>query len=174
MGAIHQQAEYAAKKYKTRNPYELLDAIDAVTDFTYAFPASGLKGFCTILNKIKYAVINGNLSDEDKRIVAGHEAAHLILHKHQILNSPAYALKDFSIYDNSGRLELEANTFLANFLVSDDEILESMANPEGNFYFTAAELFIPPPLLAIKVYSMVQRGHKIKIPENIDSKFLGK
>lgn len=174
MGAIsiYQQAEKAARKYHTRNPYELLDAVGAVTEVVYDFPAHGLKGFCTILNKTKYAVINGNLSKDEQRIVAGHEAAHLILHKREILLSPAYALKDFNLYDGSGKLEFEANTFASNFLIADKCVLDALDDPEGNYFTLATELRVPPPLLAFKLYSMAKRGYEIWNPLDLDSKFL--
>jgi Zn-dependent peptidase ImmA (M78 family) len=172
MGYIHMRAEDLARKFRTRCPYELLDAIGAVTKVSYAYAADGLKGYCMIMNRQMFAVINGNLSEDDRRVVAGHEAAHLVLHKKDILSSPVRVLKDFALYDNSGKLEFEANTFLANFLVSDNDILESMKNPEGDFFTTAKELEIPPPLLAFKLYSMAQRGFEVKNPMNLTSKFL--
>jgi Zn-dependent peptidase ImmA (M78 family) len=97
MGYIHKKAEYYAKKLKTRNPYDLLDAIGATLKLSFEYEPNGLKGFSTILNRKSYAVINGKLGEEDRRIVAGHEAAHLILHRREIISSPAYALKDFNI-----------------------------------------------------------------------------
>ena len=172
MSYIYLEAERLSKKFNTKNPFELLDAIGAVTILSDKYEKGGLKGFATIINRQMFAFINSKLDEHERRIVAGHEAAHLILHKNEILTSPACALKDFNIYGNAGKLELEANVFLANFLVSDKDVLKSTANPDGNFYTTAAELFMPPPLLAIKIYSMVQRGHDVKSPEGINSKFL--
>jgi len=89
MGYEYERAEQAARKYNTRNPYKLLDEIGAVTRFDYSYEPSGLKGFSAILNRVMFAVINGHLNEHDRRIVAGHEAAHLILHKKEILLSPA-------------------------------------------------------------------------------------
>jgi len=40
-----------------------------------------------------YAVVNGKLNEHEQRIVAGHEAAHLILHKAEILKCPAQTMK---------------------------------------------------------------------------------
>ena len=110
MGYEFEAAERAAKKHQTRDPYKLLEAIGANIRYCYEFEPDGLKGYSTILNRTMFAVINGNLSEHDQRIVVGHEAGHLILHKAEILSSPAQALKDFNLYDNSGRLEYQANS----------------------------------------------------------------
>ena len=111
------------------------------------------KCYSTIMNRIMFAVINGNLDEQDRRIVAGHEAAHLMLHKTEILSSPAQALRDFNLYDYSGRLEYQANSFLADFLVSDEDMLYTITI-NNDFFANAKELYIPPPLLAFKLHSM--------------------
>lgn len=170
---IFSEVERVWKKYKTRDPYELLDAIGAVTKFSYEYSRDGLKGYCTILNRISYAVINGNLDDADKKVAAGHEAAHLIIHRKQIMSSPIKTMRDFNLYDNSGRVESEANFFLADFIVSDKDVLEVIESAYD--YFAAArELRIPAPLFAFKLYSMMQRGYKLRNPLGLDSKFLGR
>ena len=120
-----------------------------------------------------FAVINGNLNEHDRRIVAGHEAAHLIIHRTEILNSPAKALKDFNLYDNRGRLEYQANSFLADFLVSDEEVLEALSNEDNDYFANAKELYLPPPLLAFKLHSMVRRDYKVRNPMDLQSGFLG-
>jgi len=173
MGYEYFMAEQAAKKYQTRNPYKLLDAIGAEVRYCHDFDEDGLKGYSTILNRVMFAVINGKLNDHDKRIVAGHEAAHLILHKNEILSSPAQALKDFDLYDNSGQLEYQANSFLADFLLSDEEVMEVLSNEDNDYFTNARELYIPPPLLAFKLHSMVRRDYKIRNPMDLQSGFLG-
>lgn len=167
------EVERILKKYATRDPYELLDSIGAVTKISYEYPRGGLKGYCTILNRIPYAIINGNLNDDDKRVAAGHEAAHLIIHRNQIMSSPVKAMQDFNLYDNSGRVESEANFFLADFITSDEDVLDIIGS--GCDYFAAARsLRVPAPLMAFKLYSMMRRGYKVRNPAELDSKFLGR
>ena len=96
MSWIFREVEQAVRAYATREPYELLDAIGAVTRFSRAYPADSLKGYCTILNGVKYAVVNANLSREEQRVVAGHEAAHLILHQSEMLLNPMVGMRDFN------------------------------------------------------------------------------
>ena len=168
---IFSEVEHVLKKYKTRDPYQLLDAIGAVTKFSYAYPADGLKGYCTILHRIPYAVINGNLDDDDKKVATGHEAAHLIIHRKQIMASPVKAMRDFNLYDSSGRIENEANFFLADFITSDDDVLE-VIEYVYDYFAAARELRVPAPLLAFKLYSMMRRGYKVRNPWTWTASFL--
>ena len=172
MDNIYLAAEEAARRCDSRDPYDLLDSVRAVTRISHDFAPDGLKGFAAIELNTLYAVINGNLGEYERRIVAGHEAAHLILHRHEILGLPARALQDFCLYTNSGRLEQQANRFLADFLVSDEMTLEAISNSESNYFATASALYLPPELLAFKLHSMMQRGLPVKNPLDLKSNFL--
>ena len=173
-GFIYEEAIRILDKYKTRDPYELLDAIGAVTIFTREYERDGLKGYSTILNRTMYAVINAKLRKGDRRIAAGHEAAHLILHKNQILTSPIKAMRDFNLFDNSGRYEREANSFLADFLLDDAEVMDVVTDEHRDYFSSARELRVPPPLFAFKLYSMMQRGFNVRNPVDLDSTFLAR
>ena len=167
-------AETLVEKYQTRNPYELLECIGAKVRYFYDDNSSSLKGFSTIQNRVMFAAINGHLNEHEKLIVVGHEAGHLIRHRDEILLSPFQALRDFNLYDNSGRLEYQANSFLADFLVSDKDVLELMSNDDIDYFTLASELYIPPPLLAFKLHSMMLRDYKVSSPEGLHSKFLSR
>ena len=170
---IFNEVERVIKKYGTRNPFELLDAMGAVTKITHDFHRNGLKGYCAILHRAEYVFINGKLPRAEQKVVAGHEAAHLIIHRPQIMSSPVRAMRDFNLYDNTGRIEREANSFLADFIVSDEDTLDVIKNSYD--YFSAArELYMPAPLLAFKLYSMMRRGYDVHNPVDLDSGFLGK
>ena len=173
-GYVYSETERILKKYRTRNPYELLDAIGAVTEFSYEYGRHGLRGYCTIMNRTMYAVINGKMREEERRIAAGHEAFHLILHKNEILASPFRAMRDFNIFDNSGRFEKEANSALADFIVSDEDVMDVVTDESRDYFNSASELCLPPPLFAFKLYSMMQRGYDVRNPVDLDSRFLGK
>ena len=173
MNFIYNEVGRVIKKFGTRDPYELLDAIGAITKFSYEYPRDGLKGYCTILNRSQYVVINGKLDEFDRKVAAGHEAAHLIIHRPQIMSSPVRTMRDFNLYDSSGRVEREANFFLADFIISDKDTLEAI-KASHDFFSAARELYIPAPLLAFKLYSMMRRGHDVHNPIDLDSKFLGR
>jgi len=172
MDYTYHAAQEAMQKYGTRDPYELLDALGADLHFSDNYAPDGLKGFAAIQKNSMYVVINGKLDEYEKRIVAGHEGSHLICHRQEILKSPAKALRDFTMYTNNGRLEYEANRFLANFLVSDEMVLDAISSRESDFLSTASVLCLPPELLAFKLYSMMERGLPVRNPVDLKSNFL--
>jgi len=171
---IFSETERIYRKYRTRDPYELLDCIGAVTRITYEYGRKGLKGYSTVMNRIKYAVINGRLHPAEQKVVAGHEASHLILHIDEILSSPIRALRDFNMFNNTGRIEYQANLFLADFMLDDGEVMEYLSDEYMDFFSAARALYVPPPLFAFKLYSMTRRGFEVRTPIDLDSRFLGK
>ena len=174
MDYIYLECERILKKHQTRDPCELLRRIGAVTVFSNEYPADGLKGYSSILNRAAYAVVNARLTESERRIVLGHEAAHLILHSDVILASRTKTMRDFNIYNSSGRHEREANSFLADFLVSDGDVLDAMAITESDYFSVAGELSLPPPLLAFKLFSMTKRGFDVRSPVDLESGFLAR
>jgi transcriptional regulator with XRE-family HTH domain len=45
---------------------------------------------------------------------------------------------------------------------------------EQNFFSAASELKMPTALFAFKLYNMMHRGHDVRSPVGLDSRFLGK
>ena len=127
---IHGTAERLVRMYKTRDPFELLDALRVVTRFTHRFDARGLKGFCTVVNRTRYVVINGKLEESEQRVVASHEAGHIVLHGKELRVG---ALRDLDIFRAVGKEEREANCFGANLLIPDEEVLDLMRSADANF-----------------------------------------
>ena len=171
---IFREVKRLQEKHGTRDPFELLVGMGAAVIFTNEYGPDGLKGYSTVMNRMKYAIINGRLCPEEQKVVAGHEAAHLILHIDEIMSSPIKALRDFNMFNDTGRIEYQANLFLADFMLDDDEVMGHVTNEHTDFFSTACELYVPPPLLAFKLYSMMRRGYEVRSPIDLDSKFLGK
>ncbi len=72
---IHREVLRIQAKYKTSDPYELLDALGAELRESCAYGPKGLKGYCYFSKRTIFVVINGCLSEIEQRIVAMHEAA---------------------------------------------------------------------------------------------------
>jgi len=119
-------------------------------------------------------VINGRLSEAEQRIVAIHEAAHLLIHPKEIVSSPFQALRDFHLFDSSGLIEHQANLFSADYLLEDKAVLDLVYGEQMDFFNTAGTLSVPAHLLAFKLYSMMWRGYNVRMPVDLDSRFLRK
>ena len=73
-----------------------------------------------------------------------------------------------------GKQEREANFFAADFLISDNDVLNAMQECGSNFFTVARALCIPESFFAFKLYSMVERGYSMRIPVELDNAFLTK
>lgn len=166
---IYDTVEKLCKKYKTRDPFELLNGMNVIVTESFAF--SNLKGFCFLNCRTTYVVINGNLTDSEKRIVAAHELGHIVLHKDHLKLAP---MKDSILYDMTGKLEYQANSFAADLLIPDAEI-RSLLREEEMDYFTACHcLDTAPDLISFKLFSLMKRGDACvhSLPFELNSRFL--
>ncbi len=166
---IFDQAQRCRKRFHTSDPFELLESMGVVLVYSLKYPHNGLRGYCTVMNRTKYVVINANQPWEEQRVVAGHEAGHLILHKTLLKTG---AMSDLDVYHVKSQLERQANFFAADFLIEDDEALEVIHSEDKDFFDTAKELLIPAPFLAFKLYSMIRRGYNMSMPVDLNSMFL--
>lgn len=167
---IYDEAQRLRRRYRTSDPYELLDDMGAVLVKSNAYRRNGLRGFCAIINQTKYVVINEKQPEEEQRVVAGHEAGHLILHKPELRGGAP--MRDFDVYNVVNSLERQANFFAADFLIDDDDVLDLMHSRDADFFNVAKELCIPAPFFAFKLYSMVNRGYNMRVPMDLNSTFL--
>ena len=167
---IFDQVQRFRRRFRTSDSFELLDDMGVVVVASNAYTRNGLRGYCTIMNKTRYVVINQKQPEEEQRVVAGHEAGHLILHKTQLKGGAA--MQDFDVYNVSSRLERQANFFAADFLIDDGDVLDLMHSRDADFFNVAKELCIPSPFFAFKLYSMVNRGYNMRMPVELDSTFL--
>lgn len=167
MNYIYETTARIIKKYGTRDPLKLLMRLGTVIQESYSF--SSLKGYCFYANRTYYVAVNGNLHENEKRIILAHEAGHIILHKERLKNSP---LKELRIYDEASLMEYEANLFAADFLISDEDI--EVLSESSSFFDIACKLCVSEDLLGFKIESMKKRGYKYSSPLIPDSAFLKK
>lgn len=105
------------KKHGTNNPFELADALGAIT--ITAPLKDGTRGFYNYYKRNGIICIDENLSDEEARMVCAHELGHFVLHRK--VNS---VLLKNTTFLNTNRYETEANSFGAYLLIPDDELTE--------------------------------------------------
>ena len=110
---IYTEVGKLIKRFKTRDPFELLDCMNIVVGETSNFKK--LKGYCFMSCQTIHVMINSFLPDEEKRIVAAHELGHIILHRKQLKLAP---MKDDVLYTMTNSTEYEANLNVSPDLMS--------------------------------------------------------
>lgn len=141
---IKRMAESLSSKNQTTDPFAIAE--DLGIELRYA-ELGDLNGFYTILHRIPYIVINGDLDRTTATIVCAHELGHDRLHKRYAYS---HILNEYEMYRINTKTELEANTFAAHLLISD-ECIPVLESYNYDMKKTAAMLRTTPELLEIKI-----------------------
>lgn len=152
--------------FDTSDPFEIIAGLNI--NLWFKSGLGNLKGFYLAALHQRYIVINENLDERDKLMVAAHELGHDRMHQNIAQVSP---LKDFKLFDMTSRTEYQANFFASELLISDDEVEESIED-NMDFFGLCSTLGFNPQFVTFKLYGMMQRGHTIKLPEAPNSAFL--
>lgn len=113
---IKEQVEFYVNKYGTRNPFEIASHLKIEVQIGNP----GCDGCYMFLKNHRYIFLNQNLSDNERTLVMAHELGHAILHRKQ----NCYFIRNKTLFLNS-KFEIEANTFAAELLISDEVIYEN-------------------------------------------------
>ena len=134
---ITKSVQNLVSEYGTNDPFELADALGILI-----MPSKAIKG-CT-MNLLGYPVIflGEDLNDFERRYVCAHELAHNVLH-----DIKQYDLLIHSTFFNEGKVEVEADTFAAELLISDDV---SIKYPGFTLEQVAASENVPLELVKLK------------------------
>ncbi len=164
---ISDTVDELVKKYHTRNPFELIEALGIYLDYP---TLNNLKGFFCVINRERHIAINNNLTEYEQTLVAAHELGHDRLHLNIARMSP---MKDFQLYDMTSKPEYQANFFAAELLIPDDDVITLASDIDMDYYKMSHVLNVNPNLLTFKLHAMNQKGHNFNLPHNISSRFLG-
>ena len=158
--AIKQEASRLKIKYRTDDPYEICDRMKIeVMMRPMGTNAKSCKGFFLVNSRCKLIMINSDLEENIQRIILIHELGHAVLHS----DSAISAFHEFAMFDDTDRMEYEANVFAAEFILGDEEVLESLEQ-QLDFFQTAKCLYVPPELLDFKLRILQRQGVKINAP----------
>ena len=147
-GYIYDETQKLIRKYKTRDPFKIMDNMHVIVGESSSF-----------------------LSEEEKQIVAAHELGHIILHRTQLKMAP---MKDDTLYNMQDNTEYQANLFAADLLLSDADIADMAHNEDLDYFSLCSTLNSTPELMSFKLYSLTKRGQAYHIPMEIQSNFLAK
>lgn len=168
-GYIYDETQKLIRKYKTRDPFKIMDNMHVIVGESSSFQK--LKGFCFMSCKTIYVKISSFLSEEEKQIVAAHELGHIILHRTQLKMAP---MKDDTLYNMQDNTEYQANLFAADLLLSDADIADMAHNEDLDYFSLCSTLNSTPELMSFKLYSLTKRGQAYHMPMEIQSNFLAK
>ena len=168
-GYIYDETQKLIRKYKTRDPFKIMDNMHVIVGESSSFQK--LKGFCFMSCKTIYVQISSFLSEEEKQIVAAHELGHIILHRTQLKMAP---MKDDTLYNMQDNTEYQANLFAADLLLSDADIADMAHNEDLDYFSLCSTLNSTPELISFKLYSLTKRGQAYHMPMEIQSNFLAK
>ena len=141
---ILEEVDKLTKKYKTRDPFEIAKGLNI--DIIY-HDLGNLKGYYYYQSRMKYIVINKNISEDLKPVICAHELGHDRLHLHFAKN---FAIREFGLFDMSSKPEREANLFAAELLIDETRFLELIL--EGNTYTDiSSTLNLPVKIIQLKV-----------------------
>ncbi len=134
---ITKTVQNLVSEYGTNDPFELADALSILI-----MPSKAIKG-CT-MNLLGYPVIflGEDLNDFERRYVCAHELAHNVLH-----DIKQYDLLIHSTFFNEDKVEVEADIFAAELLISDDV---SIKYPGFTLEQVAASENVPLELVKLK------------------------
>lgn len=168
-GYIYNETEKLVKKFRTRDPFEILEGMHIVVGETSRYQK--LKGYCFMSCQTIYVMISSFLSEEEKKIVAAHELGHIILHRAQLKMAP---MKDDTLYNMMDNTEYQANLFAADLLLDDSDIAEMAQDENFDYFSLCSTLNTSPELMSFKLYSLIKRGQAYHMPMELQSNFLAK
>ena len=166
-GYIEEVVSKLIQKYKTRDPYELCDALgvrirlkDLGTD---------IKAYYFYHSRIRNIVLNNRVTEAFRRILVAHELGHDRLHQEIAM---LRGFQEVELFNVAQPTEYEANLFVAELLIDDAELLELLHDGDKTFYGIARELYVPADLLEFKFRVLKAKGHRIEAPYIAKGDFL--
>lgn len=123
-------ADAVVHRYKTRDPEEIISrrAIK-LKDIRFCHD---LLGYYTVILNCEYIGINSNCTNAQRVSAMAHELGHALFDRKHA--SSGQAFQDTYFYSlNNSKTERRANTFAAELLLADDDVLE----PIGYYEYTA-------------------------------------
>lgn len=113
---IRKKVKTLKRKYGTNNPFDIADHLGIKVIFE---PLGSIKGYYNKQLRMKQIHINCDLMDHDQLFTCAHELGHAIMHPDA--NTPFLRNRTGILVS---KMEIEADKFATELLVSDEMILE--------------------------------------------------
>lgn len=151
------EAKRLYRMYETRNPF-LIAKYLGITILECDFTKQ--KGAYRYYQRNGYIFVNKNLDPIMKAIVIFHEIGHHVLHRNEAVI--AGYLREFNLFDmKNSEMELEANSFTAEFMLDEDRVLEYISY-NYNLAQIAKAMYSDINLVALKVADLNSKGYHFR------------
>ena len=140
---IRKEVVYLKRFYKTDDPF---DIIKSKKILLIEEDLGCIRGYYNLVLRQKQIHINHKLEGIQKRFTATHELGHAIMHPKS--NTP-FLLENTFLSVN--KMEIEANKFAVEFLISDDLLWECLRERKYTVEQTARLLGYKKELIELKL-----------------------
>jgi len=167
---ISRKARKLTTKYSLNDPAKLCEEMGIQVVYQdMGTSETAIKAMLVVERRIKCIVVNENLPDVILRFILAHELGHAVLHTQRCRH-----FTDDGLFDDSSRMEKEANIFAAELLFGESgDLMAYMKYSELTVFQIAAEYCVPYELLAYKLEIMEDEGYDVpELPYAPDSRFL--
>lgn len=113
---IHNEVAYLKRYYKTDDPFDIIRAKNILL---LCEELGLIRGYYNLVLRQKQIHLNCNLEGIQRNFTATHELGHAIMHPKA--NTPFLLANTYQSVD---KLEIEANKFAVEFLITDDTLYE--------------------------------------------------
>lgn len=154
------RADKLVKKFGTRDADRLADELGIIV-----VPRNFVKqkGVYKVIERNRYVFIKQDLHPVMRSIVLLHEIAHDTLHRKEAVRAGGF--HEFNIFDmRDRRMEYEANLFVAQVSLPDDEILEYIYQGMDTAQIARA-MNSDINLVALKADALIMQGHRLRAQE---------
>lgn len=150
----------------TRDPHKL--AKELGVEVLY-YPFTSQRGAYKVIMHNRFMFIKEDLHPVMENIVILHELGHDTLHRNEATKAGGF--KEFNVFEmRDNRMEYEANIFVAQISLPDDEILEYI-DRGYDIQQIASAMNSDINLVALKADALIMQGHNLR-PQEYRGNFL--
>lgn len=140
---IRSEVTRLKRYYKTDNPFEIIQAKNILL---LEEDLGAIRGYYNTVLRQRQIHINRNLEGTQRAFTATHELGHAVMHPKS--NTPFLLA---ATYQSVDRMEIEANKFAVEFLISDDILYEYLRYQEYTIEQTARLMGYQKELIELRL-----------------------
>lgn len=158
---IVQKANQIVEMCGTRDPHKIAKELGVKVMY---YPFNRQRGAYKVIMRNRFIFIQENLHPVMENIVLLHELGHDTLHREEATKIGGF--EEFNIFDiRDNQMEYEANVFLAQISLPDDEFLE-YCEQGYDILQIARSMHSDVNLVALKTDTLISQGYRLRPQEH--------